>query len=212
VRAKARFIEPMLLLRTERLPEGPEWLVELKLDGYRALGIKSAGKVQLRSRNDNDFNPRYPGIVKALSAMPDETVIDGEVVALDEAGKPSFNILQNYGSAGAALHFFVFDLLILEGRDLTGETLVKRRELLEEAVLPKLGEPIRYSPELQGSLPDLILSVKAQGLEGLVAKNRKSRYEAGQRSGAWQKMRVSHGQEFVIGGYTVSTPTAPIIT
>src|SRR5277367_3829670 len=86
--ARAGFIEPMLLLRTEKLPEGPEWLIELKLDGYRALAIKSGGKVQLRSRNDNDFNFRYPGIVKALAAMPDETVIDGEVVALDEDGGP----------------------------------------------------------------------------------------------------------------------------
>jgi bifunctional non-homologous end joining protein LigD len=72
------FIEPMLLLRTEKLPEGPEWLIELKLDGYRAIAIKSGGKVQLRSRNDNDFNSRYPGLVKALASMPDETVVDGE--------------------------------------------------------------------------------------------------------------------------------------
>src|SRR5215470_10506310 len=101
-KAKARFIEPMLLLRTEQLPDGPEWLHELKFDGYRALAIKNVGKVQLRSRKDNDFNGRYPAIVKALSAMPDETVIDGEVVALDGEAKPSFNLLQNY-AAGADL-------------------------------------------------------------------------------------------------------------
>lgn len=195
----------MLLLRTEKLPEGPDLQYEIKFDGYRALAMKSGGKVQLRSRNDNDFNVRYPGIVKALAPMPDETVIDGEVVALDRDGKPSFNTLQNYGSAGAPLHFYIFDLLILKGRDVMGEPLVKRRELLEEHILPKLAEPIRYSPVLEAKLEDLIRSVKAQGLEGLVAKRRNSKYEPGQRSGAWQKMRVNQGQEFVIAGYTPST-------
>jgi DNA ligase D-like protein (predicted ligase) len=199
-----RFIEPMLLLRTEKLPEGPGIQYEIKFDGYRALAMKSGGKVQLRSRNDNDFNVRYPGIVKALAPMPDETVIDGEVVALDRDGKPSFNTLQNYGSAGAPLHFYIFDLLILKGRDVMGEPLVKRRELLEEHILPNLTEPIRYSPVLEAKLEDLIRSVKAQGLEGLVAKRRNSKYEPGQRSGAWQKMRVNQGQEFVIAGYTPS--------
>jgi len=194
----------MLLLRTERLPEGPDVQYEIKLDGYRALAMKSGGKVQLRSRNDNDFNVRYAGIVKALAQMPDETVIDGEVVALDKDGRPSFNTLQNYGSGGAPLHFYIFDLLILEGRDVMGEPLVKRRELLEEHVLPKLAEPIRYSPVLEAKLDDLIRSVKAQGLEGLVAKRRNSKYEPGQRSGAWKKMRINQGQEFVISGYTPS--------
>ena len=202
--SRAGFIEPMLLLRTEQLPEGPEWLIELKLDGYRALAIKSGGKVQLRSRNDNDFNSKYPRIVKALAPLPDETVIDGEVVALDEHGRPSFNTLQNQGSAGVPLHFFIFDLLILQGQDVMAEPLVKRRELIEKHVLPKLGDPIRYSPILEASLADLIRSVKAQGLEGLVAKRRDSRYEPGLRSGAWQKMRVNRGQEFVIAGYTPS--------
>jgi bifunctional non-homologous end joining protein LigD len=199
-----RFIELMLLLRTEKLPEGPDLQYEIKFDGYRALAMKSGGKVQLRSRNDNDFNVRYPGIVKALAPMPDETIIDGEVVALDKDGKPSFNTLQNYGSAGAPLHFYIFDLLILEGRDVMGEPLVKRRELLEERVLPTLAEPIRYSPVLEAKLEDLMRSVKAQGLEGLVAKRRNSKYEPGLRSGAWQKMRVNRGQEFVIAGYTPS--------
>jgi hypothetical protein len=122
-KAKAAFIEPMLLLRKESLPEGPEWLIELKLDGYRALAFRTAGKVQLRSRNDSDFNARYPGIVKALAALPDDTVIDGEVVALDEEGRPSFNTLQNHGSSLAPVHFFIFDLLILKGRNVMDEPL-----------------------------------------------------------------------------------------
>src|ERR1700691_5533204 len=101
----------MLLLRTERLPEGPSWLYELKLHGYRALAVKSDGRVQLRSRHDKDFNARYPGLVKALASMPDETVIDGEVVALDADGRPSFQALQNRGP-GMPVHFFILDLLI----------------------------------------------------------------------------------------------------
>lgn len=193
----------MLLLRTEKLPEGPEWLTELKIDGYRALAYKSSGKVQLRSRNDNDFTARYAGIVKALAAMPDETVLDGEVVALDANGRPSFNTLQNFAT-GVPLLYFIFDLLILKGKEVMGLPLVKRRALLEKEVFPHLTEPIRYSPELPGRLSDLIQSVKAQGLEGLVAKRRDNKYEPGERSGAWQKMRVNQGQELVIGGYTPS--------
>src|SRR5262249_1931175 len=163
-------------LRTEKLPDGPGWLHELKFDGYRALAIKTGGKVQLRSRNDNDFNGRYPAIVKSLAAMPDDTVIDGEVVALGPDGKPSFNLLQNY-AAGGDLHFFIFDVLVLKGNDVMGDPLVKRRELLEKHVFPRMLEPIRYSPVLEARLKDLIQSVKAQGLEGLVAKRRESKYE-----------------------------------
>ena len=177
---------------------------EVKLDGYRAIAFKSGGRVQLRSRNDKEFGGKYPAIVKALAAMPDETVIDGEVVALDPAGRPSFNALQNYGSSATPLFYYVFDVLILAGEDVTSEPLVRRRELLQTQVLSKLDEPIRESPILDASLPDLIRSVKAQGLEGIVAKRLDSRYEPGLRSGMWQKMRVNQGQEFVSGGYTAS--------
>ena len=206
-RAKARFVEPMLLLRKERLPEGPEWVYEIKLDGYRALAIKSDGKLQLWSRNGNEFNWRYPAIAAGLQALPDETVVDGEVVALDGEGRPSFNLLQNYASSGTKLIYYVFDVLILAGCDVMGEPCTRRRALLEEHILPRLSEPIRFSLQFKASVKDLIASVKAQGLEGLVAKRADSKYEPGRRSGAWQKMRVNRGQEFVIGGYTVGGRT-----
>jgi ATP-dependent DNA ligase len=85
----------MLLLHAERFPEGPAWLYEFKLDGYRAVAAKSAGRVTVWSRNENDFSSRYPEITAALARLPDDTVVDGEVVALDEEGRPSFNALQN---------------------------------------------------------------------------------------------------------------------
>src|SRR6516225_12138397 len=149
----------MLLLQTDRLPEGPNQSYELKLDGYRAPAIKTGGRVKLRSRNDNDFNGRYSAIVNALSTMPDETVIDGEVVALDESGRPSFSLLQNYGSAGAPLIYYVFDVLVLNGRTVMSEPLVRRREILRQDVLARLGEPIRESPVLDASLRDLMTAV-----------------------------------------------------
>jgi hypothetical protein len=201
---KARFIEPMLLLRTDMLPSGRDMSFELKWDGYRAVAFKTGGKVHLRSGNNNDFSARYPAIATALAKLPDETVIDGEIVALDETGRPSFNALQNYGSGGAPLLYYIFDVMILKGRDVMAEPMAARRDLLREGVLQRLGEPIRESLELDASLPDLMQAVKAQRFEGLVAKRRGSRYEPGQRSGAWQKMRVNQGQEFVIAGYTPS--------
>lgn len=193
----------MLLLRSEKLPQGAEWIYEIKLDGYRAIGFKTGGKIWLRSRNDNDFAHRYPSIATALSGLPNEAVVDGEIVALDEDGKPSFNVLQNYGASGVPLHFYIFDVLMLAGKDVMKLPLSERRKLLQEKILTRLDEPVRYSPQLDGSLPDLIKSVKQSSLEGLVAKNLNSMYEPGQRSGAWRKMRVNRGQEFVIGGYTM---------
>jgi bifunctional non-homologous end joining protein LigD len=192
----------MRLRQTDSLPPGHGWLYELKLDGYRAVAYKRAGRVYLRSRNDKDFAARYPAIANALAALPDDTVIDGEVVAFDREGRPSFNALQNYGSPAAPVVYYVFDVMVLAGADVMGEPLQKRRELLERRVLPKLPDPVRYSAPLDADLDVLIQSVKAHGLEGLVAKRQGSVYEPGLRSGAWMKMRVNRGQEFVIGGYT----------
>jgi ATP-dependent DNA ligase len=150
--AKTSFIEPMLLLGTDKLPEGPAWRYELKLDGYRALAIKSSGTVRLVSRHNNDFTALYSGVAKALSKMPDDTVLDGEVVALDQSGRPDFNTLQNYGASSARIVYFVFDVPILKGRDLASEPLTRRVELLETTVMPQLAEPVRLSPAFEVSL------------------------------------------------------------
>jgi DNA ligase D-like protein (predicted ligase) len=214
---KARFIEPMLLLKQERLPEGRGWDYQLKLDGYRAIAFKSGGRVHLRSRNDKDFNVRYPDVVHGLARLPDDTIIDGEIVALDEAGRPSFSALQNYAPAGSIkggpadravpVVYYVFDTMMIAGTDLRYESLTRRRTILEKKILPKLREPVRYAAPLDAALSDLIHAVKSQGFEGLVAKRSDSRYEPGLRSGAWMKMRVNRGQEFVIGGYTIGAAT-----
>jgi bifunctional non-homologous end joining protein LigD len=154
-----------------------QWLYELKLEGYRAIAFKAAGRVYRRSRNGKDFTEHHPDIASALSELVDETVIDGEIVAMDETGEPSFNLLQNFGSSRASLIYYVFDVLILSGRDVMHEPLSVRRELPQREIMPRLREPIRESAMLNASLPDLIAAVKAQGLEGLVAKRRDSRDE-----------------------------------
>jgi DNA ligase D-like protein (predicted ligase) len=207
-RVKARFIQPMLLLSTDRLPDDQaRWEYQLKLDGYRAIAFKTDNRVHLRSRNDSDFTKRYPAVVRGLANLPDDTVIDGEVVAFDEDGRPSFNALQNSNGSQTSIVYYVFDVIVLAGRDVSSEPLSTRRALLEESVLPTLSEPVRYTGILEASLRDLIHAVKTQGFEGLVAKRRNSRYEPGLRSGAWMKMRINRGQELVIGGYTIGTKT-----
>jgi bifunctional non-homologous end joining protein LigD len=197
----------MLLLKTDSLPSGEQWLYELKLDGYRAIAFKRNGTVSLRSRNNNDFNARYPAVVEALKHLPDNSVVDGELIAFDQDGRPSFNALQNYGAGSAPVVYYIFDVMVLGGVDVRRQPLVKRRRLLEKKVLPKLPEPVQYAAPLDAELPVLIQSVKAHGFEGLVAKRWTSVYESGLRSGAWMKMRVNRGQEFVIGGYTRGTKT-----
>jgi len=121
------------------------------------------------------------------------------VVALDETGRPSLNALQN-GAAGATIVYYVFDVMVLDGLDVMQETLKTRRDLLKREVLPL--EPVREGPRFDAALADLIVAVRAQGLEGLVTKHLDSVYEPGARSGAWRKMRINKSEEFVIGGYT----------
>lgn len=199
--AIACFLEPMQCLAVNKLPEGPSWEYELKLDGYRTLAVKHAGWLTLYSRNKKIFNSRFPGIVEALSGLPDETIIDGEAVALDESGRPSFNRLQTFSSAESVITFFAFDVLMWKGKDLRTSSLYARRELLRKNVVSKLPD-VHYSESFAVPVDRILSVLRDQGLEGVVAKRQDSKYEAGRRSGAWVKMRIGGGQEFVIGGYT----------
>jgi DNA ligase D-like protein (predicted ligase) len=191
----------MQCVAVARLPEGPDWEYEIKFDGYRALGIKSAGRIGLMSRNGNDFSARFPSVAKALSKLPDDSIVDGEIVALDETGRPSFNVLQNYNHADTPLQFYAFDLLHLAGKNLRERPLEDRRELLRTKVMPRMPQEISLSETLDATAADIVAAVKKQGLEGVIAKRRDSLYEPGRRSGAWVKMRINKGQELVLGGY-----------
>jgi ATP-dependent DNA ligase len=199
------FIQPTACLAVDRLPLGPEWEYELKFDGYRAIGFKTSDRGHLMSRNGKDFSRRFPMLAGALEVLPDDTVIDGEVVAMDETGQPSFNLLQNHAGSEYSPVFYVFDLLILAGEDLRNKPLEVRRKLLRAKVMPQFAEPIRFSETLHASAAEVVRAVRDQGLEGVIAKRRGSPYQPGRRSGAWVKMQINQGQELIIGGY-VPTP------
>ncbi len=201
---KVRFIDPMKPKLVETPPSGGGWIYELKFDGFRALALKSGGKVQLISRNENDLTKKFQEIAKALEALPcRECVIDGEVVALDGEGRSSFQLLQARDMEGyeAPLSYYVFDLMQLEGKNLGGFPLTTRQEMLRQ-LRAGLGEPIRYSGALGDDPEALLAEVKRRGLEGIIGKRADSVYEAGRRSGAWIKLKTQNEQEFVIGGYT----------
>jgi ATP-dependent DNA ligase len=201
------FIEPMACLAVADLPAGSDWEYELKLDGYRAIAFKTRGRVHLRSRNGKNFSQRFWSLIRPLQPLTDETVVDGEIVALDDAGRPSFNLLQNSATHENGLVFYLFDLLILAGEDLRNRPLEVRRKLLQRRVMPQLAEPIRFSETIEASALDLVREVREQGLEGVIAKRRNSLYQAGKRSVAWIKMRVNQGQELVIGSYLPAPKT-----
>ncbi|MGA7624534.1 MAG: hypothetical protein WCA91_13245, partial [Candidatus Acidiferrales bacterium] len=115
--AVASFVEPMQCLAVTKLPEGKEWQYELKLDGFRTLAVRHVGRLTLYSRNKKIFNQRVPGIVEALSELPDESIVDGEIVALDDSGGPSFSQLQNF-SRVKMIVFFAFDVLMWKSKDI----------------------------------------------------------------------------------------------
>jgi DNA ligase D-like protein (predicted ligase) len=191
---------PMLCQSAERPPEGREWHYELKLDGFRAIGRKSGRNAQLWSRNQKDFARRYPGVVKGIGELPSDTMIDGEIVALDEDGKPSFSLLQGFGSGVPLIVLYAFDLLMLHGKDVRLWSLEARREQLH-ALVQNLPDTIRYSETFSVPLSELMRAVKKHQLEGIISKRAGSQYRSGERCADWLKWRANRGQEFVIGGY-----------
>jgi DNA ligase D-like protein (predicted ligase) len=199
-KTEASFVEPMECLSVSKLPEGLEWLWEIKLDGYRALAVKSGTGVTLFSRRRKSLNRQFPYIVEALADLPPGTVVDGEVVAIDDSGRPDFNLLQNFRAAASRIQYYIFDLLCWKDRDLTRVPIVERRALLKSAVVIR-DKRIRIADYFEAAPKDLLSAVREQGLEGIVGKRKDSLYQPGKRSGAWIKYRVNRGQEFVIGGY-----------
>jgi bifunctional non-homologous end joining protein LigD len=194
----------MECLAVPKLPAGPDWVFEVKFDGYRAMAVKSGGRLNLFSRRRNSFNSQYSLVFDALTGLPDNTVIDGEVIALNESGRPDFNLLQHYRTEASRIHYFVFDLLVYDNRDLTQPSLVERRQIMK-AVLKFESPRIRITDYFEASVEDMIGAARGQGLEGVVAKRKDSRYEIGRRSGSWAKYRLNSGQELVIGGYIPGT-------
>ncbi len=202
--AKARFVEPMKAKLVEKPPGTGDWIYELKFDGIRLIAVKTDKKISLLSRNQNELGARFPEIVEAIKNLPaGECLIDGEVVALDEKGRSSFQLLQAREMEGrkSPVYFYAFDLLQLDGTDLVGLPLDARKNVLEK-LCGDAGDPIRYSGAIGGDATRLLEEVKRRGLEGIIGKQRNSVYEPGRRSGAWIKLKCVNEQEFVIGGYT----------
>jgi bifunctional non-homologous end joining protein LigD len=203
-------LEPMLATLGTAVPSGTDWLYEVKWDGYRALCYIAGGKVRMLSRRGIKLDKQFATVAEALrqSVQADTAIIDGEVVALDENGNPSFQRLQNMtgfgtkpavkGMAAPFLNFFAFDLLYLNGYDLRKAALIDRRRLLISILLPS--EIVRYSEHFAGKGSELLKAVQAKGLEGILAKQAQSKYES-RRSTSWIKIKVTTQQDFVICGY-----------
>jgi bifunctional non-homologous end joining protein LigD len=201
-------LEPMLATLSDKLPSGTDWLYEVKWDGYRALCFLEDGKARMVSRRGNPMDKQFPEVAQALpeAVRAKTAILDGEIVALDENGAPSFQLLQNRvgfhksikGGKPHALNFFAFDLLYLDGYDLRGAALIDRRQLLQSIILPS--PVIRYSDHFAGKGSELLQAVREKGLEGIIAKQARSRYES-RRSPEWIKIKVTSQQDFVICGF-----------
>ena len=156
---EVRFIEPMYALAIKNLPEGKDWLYEVKFDGYRCLAGRRQDGVTLWSRRGNLFTAQFPHIARACERLPADTLLDGEIVAVDESGRVSFNLLQHHRSQAQALLFYAFDVLICRGKSLLNVPLEKRRKVLSEIFekvrskvsLINLSETIDASPNRVGA-------------------------------------------------------------
>jgi bifunctional non-homologous end joining protein LigD len=204
-------IQPMLATAIEEPFDSPEWLFEIKWDGYRAIAFIEDGRVRLVSRNQNDLTARYPEL-KDLSQFIQATqaIVDGEIVALDDEGRPSFSLMQQRTGFRNGKHrtvartdvpvlYYAFDLLYLDGYDLRRVNLEDRKRVLQSIVAS--GDSLRYSDHYEEQGKALFNVAKEKGLEGILAKKRNSCYLE-QRSREWLKIKVTHRVECVVGGYT----------
>ncbi len=203
-----RVFPPMLATLTETPPESDaEWIYELKYDGYRAITALSNGHVAMWTRNRLDLTARFPHIAEAWSrVVVGDAVIDGEIVALDQKGRPRFQLLQE-GDPESVL--FAFDLLWLNGEDLRARPLEARRDLLM-SVMSNLGPPLRAAQRVDGPAKAALERVAAEGLEGIMAKRRGSSY-VGARSRDWLKLKALQSQEVAIIGFTPQKGNAALL-
>jgi bifunctional non-homologous end joining protein LigD len=201
-RAKFRTdLKPMLATLVNKPFDSEEWVYEVKWDGYRALGFVNKGTVELKSRNDKSFSDKFYPVTAALRKWNVNAIVDGEIVVISENGVASFSDLQNWRSeADGELMYYVFDILWLEGRDLTGLPLTERKMILE-SVAPD-HSIIQVSRLFTESGLEFFDAAKKMGLEGIIAKKAGSLYHPGLRSKEWLKIKANKRQEMVIGGYT----------
>jgi bifunctional non-homologous end joining protein LigD len=198
-----QFLEPMQASSTNKPFDSPDWIFETKMDGFRAIAvIDSAGKARILSRHRLPLEPKFPMVLEALSHLQlRSTILDGEVVALDSQGVPRFQLLQQWQKHPTApVVYYLFDVLWSNGRDLTGKTVLQRRDRLEQIITPVSGIQVGGYVETRGK--DLFALAKEKGLEGIIAKRKASIYRPGKRSPNWLKIKSRPQQEFVVCGFT----------
>jgi bifunctional non-homologous end joining protein LigD len=202
-------VEPCLSVLKQKVPTGPEWLFEIKFDGYRVSAFKQGAKVQVRTKNGHDWTHKFPDIADAVAGLAVETiVIDGEAVVLDAIGRSDFNALQkalgpgNSKAPAANVILYAFDVLYFDGHDLTGLDLEDRRSILE-GIVPEQHSAIRFSEEIEADPATIMKHVSALELEGIIAKHRHRSYHSG-RSGDWLKIKCVQSETFAVIGYRAS--------
>src|SRR5438552_5858287 len=193
--------KPMLARSADDLPVGPTWTYEVKWDGYRCIAFKEGARVRLWSRNQKDLTRDYPAVEAALGKLrPASFTIDGEIVALDSAGRPSFQALQHRATRGLSLAYVAFDCLAVGDESFLRRPLEERRAQLRSLLAPP-PTGVMMSEALPGSPKRIEAEIRRLGLEGLIAKRSESLYVPGERSDAWVKVKFSPQQEFVVGGF-----------
>jgi bifunctional non-homologous end joining protein LigD len=194
-------VRPMLATPVTEPFDRADWFFEVKFDGFRAIAEVENQQVRLYSRNQLSYVDRFPAVVTALAHLGHDAVLDGEIVVMDEKGRPRFELLQNYAKEGQGqLAYQVFDMLHLDGHDLRSLPLRRRKEILQR-IVPE-ASPIRFSEHIEEQGILFFRVVVEHGLEGVIAKNAGSRYLEGRRATSWLKLKVRQRQEAVIGGFT----------